>query len=141
MRQLNIALCLIEQEGRYLMQLRDGDPKIGGAGLIGCFGGKIEDGEAPHIAACRELSEETTHSADPEHLTYLGEVNVMSDHKLEPVQVRAHIHKLVIDATAEIKAIEGKLVTMTLEEVKENLQRLTTGTRACFEKLVLEEAE
>ncbi|MGH9857980.1 MAG: NUDIX domain-containing protein [Acidobacteriota bacterium] len=141
MRQLNIALCLIEQAGKYLMQLRNGDPKIGGAGLIGCFGGKIEDGESSVQAASREVGEETNHKAGHDQLSYLGEVNVFSDHNLEPVQVRAHVHRLVVDATAKIEAVEGKLVRMTIDEVKENLGKLTTGTRACFEKLVFEETE
>jgi 8-oxo-dGTP pyrophosphatase MutT (NUDIX family) len=140
MRKLNIALCLIEQEGKYLMQLRDGDPKIGGAGLIGCFGGKIEDGETPAQAARREMGEETNHRPEEHQLLYVGEVNVVSDHKLEPVQVRAHIHKVVVDAATEIEAIEGKLVSMTLDEVRSSLDKLTTGTRACFETLVLQEA-
>ncbi len=139
MRQLNIALCLIEQDGKYLMQLRDGDPKIGGAGLIGCFGGKIEAGETPAQAALREMSEETNHKPQKQHLSYLGEVNVVSDHKLEAVKVRAHVHKVMLDAATKIEAAEGKLVRMTLDEVKKNLDRLTTGTRACFETLVFEE--
>jgi len=139
MRKLHIALCLIEQDGKYLMQLRDGDPKIGGAGLVGFFGGKIEDGETPAQAAHREMGEETTHVSKPQDFSFVGEVNVISDHKLELVEVKAHVHKIVIDAATKLEAAEGKLVSMTLQEVKDSLDQLTTGTRAYFESFILQE--
>lgn len=57
MREVHIAMCLIRQEDHYLLQHRLGDAMIGAAGLIGCFGGKIEDNETPEQAVCRELYE------------------------------------------------------------------------------------
>ena len=141
MRQMYIALCLIQQNDKYLMQLRNGDPKIGGAGLVGCFGGKLEPGETSHQAAHREMGEETSHQPHIHDLTYVGEVNVESDHMLEPVKVCAHVYKVMLDSAVKLEAAEGKLVQMTLDQVKESFDTLTTGTRACFETLVFQGSE
>jgi len=141
MRKLQIALVLIEQEGKYLLQLRGSDPKIGGAGLIGCFGGKIEPNETPEQAARRELGEETSFDATSHEFTHLGEVQVHSDHQLEPVHVTAQVYRLLLDEVAKIEAKEGELVHIVADEVKNYLEKMTTGARACFETLVLQEQE
>lgn len=49
---------IVDQHGRYLMQLRDDKPGILHPGAWGMFGGGIEPGEAPEAALARELAEE-----------------------------------------------------------------------------------
>jgi 8-oxo-dGTP pyrophosphatase MutT (NUDIX family) len=53
-----VASLLIHEDGRYIMQLRDGKPGIFYPGHWGCFGGAVEPGEAPVDALRRELREE-----------------------------------------------------------------------------------
>ena len=53
-----VAAILVHEDGRYIMQLRDGKPEIFYPGHWGCFGGAVEDREAPLEALRRELHEE-----------------------------------------------------------------------------------
>src|SRR5882724_11200550 len=53
-----VAALLVHEDGRYIMQLRDGIPGIFYPGHWGCFGGAIEPGETPGDALRRELREE-----------------------------------------------------------------------------------
>jgi ADP-ribose pyrophosphatase YjhB (NUDIX family) len=53
-----VAALLVHEDGRYIMQLRDGKPGIFYPGHWGCFGGAVESGEAPVDALRRELREE-----------------------------------------------------------------------------------
>lgn len=54
---LEIAIAVVEHEGRYLIGLRpEGAPL---AGLWEFAGGKVEPGESPQVAAARECLEET----------------------------------------------------------------------------------
>ena len=56
-RQVAVGL-IVGDGGRLLLQHRDADPSITGAGLWGFFGGHLEPGEAPSRAFLREMSEE-----------------------------------------------------------------------------------
>ncbi|MEO8007157.1 MAG: NUDIX domain-containing protein [Betaproteobacteria bacterium] len=53
-----VASLLIQEDGRYIMQLRDGKPGIFYPGHWGCFGGAVEPDETPIDALRRELCEE-----------------------------------------------------------------------------------
>ena len=53
-----VAALVVHEDGRYIMQLRDGKAGIFYPGHWGCFGGAIEPGEGPIDALQRELSEE-----------------------------------------------------------------------------------
>lgn len=52
------AALLLDEHGRYLMQIRDDAPHILHPGALGLFGGGIEAGEAAEAAVRRELDEE-----------------------------------------------------------------------------------
>lgn len=56
-RQVAVGL-IVGDDGRLLLQHRDADPSITGAGLWGFFGGHLEPGEAPSRAFLREMTEE-----------------------------------------------------------------------------------
>jgi 8-oxo-dGTP pyrophosphatase MutT (NUDIX family) len=60
---ISVAIAIIYQDGKYLMQLRDDIPTIAYPGVWGFFGGHIEPGEEPAIALKRELMEEINYSA------------------------------------------------------------------------------
>lgn len=131
MRQIHIALGLLQQGDNFLLQLRNGEEKIGAAGLIGCFGGKVDQGEDPLGAFCREVAEETSLRPKPDEVKSLGEINIESDYQLEPVRVKGYaFHWMVNNAQKNPKATEGKLVMMTLDEALNNLDKLTAATVA-----------
>jgi 8-oxo-dGTP pyrophosphatase MutT (NUDIX family) len=136
-RHLAIGIGLILQGDTYLLQLRGDNPAIGAAGLIGAFGGKIEPQETPAEAVCRELCEETSLIAlAAKDLEGIGIVEVVSDHRLETVNVHATVFLLSIKEGLEIVAKEGALVKMTKDEIRTSRDQLTPATRACFDKLI-----
>lgn len=53
-----VAIAILYQDHKYLMQLRDNIPNIAAAGCWGLFGGHLEAGETPEIALVREVMEE-----------------------------------------------------------------------------------
>jgi ADP-ribose pyrophosphatase YjhB (NUDIX family) len=138
MRTLTVAFGLIEQGDQYLLQLRGDNPMIGGAGLIGCFGGKVESGEAPKTTARREINEETTLNLIEQNLKDLGSVRVTSDHRMETVRVTAYVYRIKIPSSTIIEAREGKLVRINKRDATEYLNKMTTGTRAAFKKFIPE---
>lgn len=58
MKRHQVAIAILERQGRFLMQLRDDVPGILYPGHWGLFGGHIEPGEDPDTAVRRELLEE-----------------------------------------------------------------------------------
>lgn len=58
-----VAAILLDEAGRYVMQLRDDKPGIWYPDHWGCFGGAVEPGETPEAALARELEEEIELSA------------------------------------------------------------------------------
>lgn len=57
-QQVHVAIAILHQQDKFLMQLRDNIPNIAAAGCWGLFGGHIEVGETPDIAVQREVLEE-----------------------------------------------------------------------------------
>ena len=55
---LQIAVAMLEREGRWLLQLRDDIEGIVHPGTWGLFGGHLDPGETPEQALRRELEEE-----------------------------------------------------------------------------------
>ena len=129
---------LIKQGDSYALQLRNGKNQAGGLGLIGCFGGQIEEGETPEEALVREVAEESNLSQSIKDLEYIGEVRVESERQDQPITVRSQIYLIKISPKTRIHAREGELVTMTEKEVRANLDKITPATRACFEQLIKE---
>lgn len=62
------SALLLDERGRYLMQIRDDVPYIRHPGALGLFGGAIEAGEQADGAVRRELDEEI--GFVPDDLTY-----------------------------------------------------------------------
>ncbi len=139
MRRVEIAMCLIRQNGCYLLQMRNGAQQVGGLNKVGCFGGKVEPGEAPEQAICREVAEESTLTLRTDEVTRLGEVDVVSDAHNEPIAVHAIVYVADIGDDVSVEAREGELVTMTTQEVLAHIDTLTPATRAVFEQIIKEE--
>ncbi|MBE9038804.1 NUDIX hydrolase [aff. Roholtiella sp. LEGE 12411] len=62
---VHVAIAILYQENKYLMQLRDNIPGILYPGYWGLFGGHIEPGETPGVAVKREILEEIGYILPP----------------------------------------------------------------------------
>lgn len=58
---IHVAIAILYQQNKFLLQLRDDIPGIIYPGHWGLFGGHIEPGETPDIAVKRELLEEISY--------------------------------------------------------------------------------
>ncbi len=58
MAKTEVALAILHQGDRFLLQLRDNIPGIVYPGYWGFFGGHLEPGETPEVALRREVLEE-----------------------------------------------------------------------------------
>jgi 8-oxo-dGTP pyrophosphatase MutT (NUDIX family) len=59
---VEVAICILHQGDRFLLQLRDNDPQILYPGYWALFGGHIEPGESPEVAVVREVMEEVSYA-------------------------------------------------------------------------------
>ena len=57
-KKVSVAIAILHQDGKFLMQLRDNIPTIWYPGYWGFFGGHVEVGETPEMAVVREVMEE-----------------------------------------------------------------------------------
>jgi 8-oxo-dGTP diphosphatase len=64
-QKVHVAIAILYQENKFLMQLRDNIPTIAAAGCWGLFGGHIEPGETPDITVKREVLEEICYDLPP----------------------------------------------------------------------------
>jgi 8-oxo-dGTP pyrophosphatase MutT (NUDIX family) len=53
-----VAIAILYQNNKFLMQLRDNFPHIAHPVCWGLFGGRLESGETPETALVRDLIEE-----------------------------------------------------------------------------------
>lgn len=63
-QKIAVALAIIYQEGKYLMQLRDDNPNIVHPGVWGLFGGHLDPGEEHKTGLRRELVEEINYHGE-----------------------------------------------------------------------------
>ena len=64
LKQIPVAMAIIYQESKYLMQLRDDLPSILYPGVWGLFGGHLDPGEDPETGLKRELIEEINYQVE-----------------------------------------------------------------------------
>ncbi len=133
MRELSISIGVVRQGHRYVLQRRANDPRIGAAGLIGAFGGKIEPGETAEMAVSRELSEETTLGLGDMTYRHAMKYDVVSDDKQEVVKVHVEVFDVSVRETVEIRAKEGAIVYLEKEDIPATLDSMTPATRYYFE--------
>lgn len=71
----HVAVAILYQNDRFLMQLRDNIPKIVYPGFWTFFGGHIEPGETPEIAVKREILEEIGYEMPSAQLFHKAETS------------------------------------------------------------------
>lgn len=74
-RFVSVASVLTIESKKFLLQKRDKIPSIYFPGLIGLFGGAVEQGESYEKAMCRELYEELTIAINPQRLETILEMD------------------------------------------------------------------
>ncbi len=62
---VHVAIAILYQKNKFLMQLRDNIPGILYPGYWALFGGHIEPGETPEVAVKREILEEIGYILPP----------------------------------------------------------------------------
>jgi 8-oxo-dGTP diphosphatase len=62
---IHVAIAILYQKDKFLMQLRDNIPGILYPGYWALFGGHIEPGETPEVAVKREILEEIGYMLPP----------------------------------------------------------------------------
>ena len=77
---VEVALAMLERDGRWLMQLRDEIPTIVAPGCWGLFGGHLDPGETPEQALRRELLEEISWQPTVVELVMLHHIHRRTAH-------------------------------------------------------------
>jgi 8-oxo-dGTP diphosphatase len=105
-----VAIAILYQGDRFLMQLRDDLPTIAWPGHWAFFGGHLEPGETPAAAVHRELLEEIGYAAPSLDLFQRSESEEV---------VRHVFHGPLVVPVADLVLTEGlDLGLWTVEEVK-----------------------
>ncbi|MEB3290070.1 MAG: NUDIX hydrolase [Leptolyngbya sp.] len=110
-QKTEVAVAILYQGNRFLLQLRDDNPNILFPGCWGFFGGHLEPGEDPTTAMRRELLEEIGYAPPEIHLFQ----------RMETDQVIRHVFHgpLTVEVTA-LTLMEGwDLALWTEAEIRQ----------------------
>lgn len=108
---IHVAIAILYQQNKFLLQLRDDIPGIIYPGHWGLFGGHIEPGETPDVAVKRELLEEIGYSPP-----VLSKFNCYSDPKV----VRHVYHApLTVELNALVLSEGWDMDLLTPEQIKQ----------------------
>ncbi|MBW4637361.1 MAG: NUDIX hydrolase [Gloeocapsa sp. UFS-A4-WI-NPMV-4B04] len=108
---IHVAIAILYQQNKFLLQLRDDIPGIIYPGHWGLFGGHIELGETPDVAVKRELLEEIGYSPP-----VLSKFNCYSDPKV----VRHVYHApLTVELNALVLSEGWDIDLLTPEQIKQ----------------------
>jgi 8-oxo-dGTP diphosphatase len=121
---VEVAIAILHQNDRFLMQLRDNIPGIVYPGHWGFFGGHLDPGESAEKAMWRELTEEIEYI--PPHLT------PFKTYRDDPRVIRhVYVAPLVVDVEA-LRLNEGwDLGLLSLEDVQRGDRFSAKANQVC----------
>ena len=131
MKHYEVVATLIDQGDNYCFELRVGASN-GDYGLLGFFGGSVEEGEELLEAACREVREESNLTPQPDDLEFIREVDVISDRDNQTITVHGRIYRLKVDPSFKVEARVGEAVVIPKDKVQQ-LDTFSPLARAFFE--------
>lgn len=137
MEDMHIAISLIVQDGHYLFQQRGIGDNIGSPGKIGCFGGKVEEGETATQAVCREINEETTLVSKPEGFHAIGSLTIRDSLRGVTYDIHVDAFRIEVPTDVRLEAREGGLVRVSFSQAGGILHKMTPATKQLFEQYVL----
>ncbi|HEY9658085.1 MAG TPA: NUDIX hydrolase [Allocoleopsis sp.] len=107
-----VAIAILCQGDRFLLQLRDDNPNIFYPGHWAFFGGHLEPGEAPDVAMQRELLEEIGYQPPAIHL--------LGSYQLDLAIVRHVFYAPLTVGLEQLELNEGMDMGLaTLEDVQQ----------------------
>lgn len=138
MKTLEVSMTIIKRGDTFVLQRRPVDPNIGASGLIGCFGGKREQGETAEDAAYRELFEELDIQTDHDSidLKHIDDITVESDYQMSSITANVAVFYLEVANDVVLQAKEGDIEELTLEEVKRDVYLFSPATGEAFKNLI-----
>jgi len=86
-----VNVVITNPEGKYLLQMRDGSEGIRNPLTWGFFGGGMETGESPIVAAIREVKEELGIEIDESLMTVKGSGQVREDKVVYTVEMKKQL--------------------------------------------------
>ena len=106
---LQIAMALLIQEGKYVVQKRDDIPTIAEPGKLSLWGGALEGNETPEEAVIREIKEETGVIVPAESLKLLIAYETIGrSPRTNGLPVMAHLYAVEINSDVVIECFEGQ---------------------------------
>jgi 8-oxo-dGTP diphosphatase len=110
-KKVEVAIAILHQDGKFLMQLRDNIPGIWYPGFWGFFGGHVEAGETPEVAVVREVMEEINYAMPSPEFFMISESDEV---------IRHVFHAPLTASLSELVLGEGwDFDLVTVEELKQ----------------------
>jgi 8-oxo-dGTP diphosphatase len=104
---VEVALAMLQRDGRWLMQLRDEIPTIVAPGCWGLFGGHLDPGETPEQALRRELLEEISWQPHTLELAMVHHIHRRT----------AHVFRSELSVPLEqLQLLEGQVMALVAAE-------------------------
>lgn len=128
------SAVLIGDCGRLLFQQRDAIPHILYPGMIGLFGGHIDDGETALEAVRREVEEETGIAAPADRFEPLVQCCIRHDADRHLTDTTFLLRDVPTDC---LVITEGVLLPLALDDLPNHLPRMTPVT-CCAARIVMD---
>ncbi|MEB3291942.1 MAG: NUDIX hydrolase [Synechococcales bacterium] len=96
--RVQVAIAILYQEDRFLLQLRDNIPNILYPGYWCLFGGHLDPGETPEQAVVREIKEEINYE-----LPVVQKFGIVADERV----IRHVFHAPLLQELSELTLAEG----------------------------------
>ena len=88
---IHVAIAILTQENKVLMQLRDDVPNIIYPGCWGFFGGHLEPNESPEMAVVREIKEEINYKVPMRQMKLFG---MYGDRRDSGERIHRHVFRI-----------------------------------------------